>query len=189
MDADCLPVYKDTHTAMTKLTNDHAILVRLAALVELQTESQEWYAVPPRQFDTELIVAFRFGVAEQAISAIYALSKHPDVLCTEVIRRKTKAVFSQQENSGPEPEQEPEPAPADEDVDMMDIDEAPSSPPAQTPAAIHEQEEPKKGGSSFPLSQLLFIVGHVAGKAYSRPRLKQHSNSQHSQTDCPSRTH
>ncbi|PUU81573.1 armadillo-type protein [Tuber borchii] len=138
---------KDTHTAMTKLTNDHAILVRLAALVELQTESQEW-----------------FGVAEQAISAIYALSKHPDVLCTEVIRRKTKAVFSQQENSGPEPEQEPEPAPADEDVDMMDIDEAPSSPPAQTPAAIHEQEEPKKGGSSFPLSQLLFIVGHVAVK-------------------------
>ena len=81
------------------------------------------------------------------------------------------------------------PPPADEDIDMMDIDEAPSSPPAQTPAAIHEQEEPKKGGSSFPLSQLLFIVGHVVGKAYSRPRLKQDSNSQHSQTVCPSGTH
>ena len=68
------------------------------------------------------------------------------MLCTEVIRRKTKAVFSQQKNSGPELEQESEPSPTDEDVDMMDIDEAPSSPPAQTPTAIHKQKEPKKRG-------------------------------------------
>ena len=47
MDADSLPVYKDTRTAMTKLTTDHGILVRLAALVGLQTESQERYAVHP----------------------------------------------------------------------------------------------------------------------------------------------
>lgn len=36
---------EDAQTAMTKLPNDHAILVRLAALVELPSESQEWYVL------------------------------------------------------------------------------------------------------------------------------------------------
>ncbi|KAG0643467.1 armadillo-type protein [Tuber brumale] len=77
--------------SMAKLTNDHAILVRLAALVELQTESQEW-----------------FGVAEQAISAIYALSKHPDVLSrtrtrTSSCGRRCKET-SPQKKGGEEPD-------------------------------------------------------------------------------------
>src|SRR5205807_9394955 len=98
-------------------------------------------------------------------SAIYALSKHPDILCTEIIRRKTKTVFGQPESAEPEPEHEP--TAADEDVDMMDVDE-PASPPAPTPVSTHSQpEQRQKEGSVSALSQLLFIVGHVAGKALS----------------------
>lgn len=139
---------KDATTTMTKLPNDHAILVRLAALVELTSDSKEW-----------------FGVAEQAISAIYALSKHPDVLCTEIIRRKTKAVFAdhQQQRESSVAASEAEKGGDDMDVDMMDVDmDAPSPmPPTQAPQQ-EEAEEKKK--DAFALSQLLFIVGHVAVK-------------------------
>lgn len=68
--------------ANTRLPNDHAVLVRLANMMDVESESKDWY-----------------GLAEQAIGAIYALSKHPDVLCSEVLRRKTKAVFAQKEST------------------------------------------------------------------------------------------
>lgn len=138
-----------TTTAMTKLPNDHAILVRLAALVELTSDSKEW-----------------FGVAEQAVSAIYALGKHPDVLCTDIIRRKTKAVFgghqAVREGSAAEEERN-----EDGDVDMMDVDMDAPSPMPVTQAPPQEEEGEKEGrkkGGAFALSQLLFIVGHVAVK-------------------------
>ncbi|KAI5776835.1 armadillo-type protein [Geopyxis carbonaria] len=66
----------NTVNLMGKLPSDHAILIKLAALAELQSTSHEW-----------------FGVAEQALGAIYALAKHPDAVCTDIIRRKTKSVF------------------------------------------------------------------------------------------------
>jgi condensin complex subunit 1 len=106
-----------------RLPNDHPVLIRLAAMVELVSDSNEW-----------------FGVAEQAIGAIYALSKHPDVLSTEILRRKTKFVFAQKMQRDP---------------DAMDIDtdqkegESPSTPAISSAAS---------------LSQLLFIIGHVAIK-------------------------
>ncbi len=88
---------------------------------------------------------FRFGVAEQAISAIYALSKHPDTLCSDILRRKTKQVFQQQSVS------------RDEDA-MEDIGsqgQLPSPPP---------EASPSKQRPAWALSQLLFIVGHIAIK-------------------------
>lgn len=135
-------------TTMTKLPNDHAILVRLAALVELTSDSKEW-----------------FGVAEQAIGAIYALSKHPDVLCTDVIRRKTKAVFTDHQGVSETIVVEDERI-DDGDVDMMDVDmDAPSPVPAtQAPPPDDGEKETRKKGEAFALSQLLFIVGHVAVK-------------------------
>lgn len=137
---------------MTKLPNDHAILVRLSSLVELRSDSKEW-----------------FGVAEQAISAIYALSKHPDVLCTDIIRRKTKAVFADQQRDPSVPPETPQSQVEEEDVDMMDVDmDAPSPMPStQAPPPQPEPESGKgkeKGSGAFALSQLLFIVGHVAVK-------------------------
>lgn len=110
--------------AMARLSNDHAVLVRLAALTEMVSDSQEWY-----------------GAAEQAIGAIYTLSKHPDVLCTEILRRKTKEVFQQRIR---ERKQE------------VDTESALLTPP---PEAEAQKQRP-----TLALSQLLFVVGHVAIK-------------------------
>ncbi|KAL7276465.1 condensin complex non-SMC subunit Cnd1 [Rhizina undulata] len=120
-------------TTMVKLPNEHAILACLAALAELPSDNKEW-----------------FGVAEQAIGAIYALSKHPDVLCTDIIRRKTKAVFGhgspRQKTVTPAPRSSP---------DEMDVDEE---------MDVQEEETGSGMGNAFALSQLLFVVGHVAVK-------------------------
>ncbi|PMD16663.1 hypothetical protein NA56DRAFT_632928 [Hyaloscypha hepaticicola] len=118
---------KETNVQTSKLPNDHAVLIRLAAIIEIESDNKEWY-----------------GVAEQAISAIYTLSKHPDTLCSEILRRKTRHVFAQRTAKTPEPEEE--------------ATQLQSPPPETTTEA-----EPKLKGS-IALSQLLFIVGHVAIK-------------------------
>ncbi|KAG5970031.1 hypothetical protein E4U58_000834 [Claviceps cyperi] len=120
---------ESTSTKFNRLANDHAVLGRLAAIAEVQSESKEWY-----------------GVAEQAINAIYAISKHPDVLCSEIIRRKTRHVFSQSR-------------PASRPTSR---DEA-KEPDITTSQPTHA-EKPKTRDNAVNLSQLLFIVGHVAIK-------------------------
>jgi condensin complex subunit 1 len=115
---------------VVKLPNDHAILVKLAAMCEIVSDNHEWY-----------------GVAEQAISAIYVLSKHPDVLCSEILRRKTKHVFAPQAPSRP--------TTSGSEVDDIKKEE-------QSP--IPEEQPKNKQNSALALSQLLFIVGHVAIK-------------------------
>jgi condensin complex subunit 1 len=125
---------KDAKVQISTLTNDHAVLTKLAAIIEIESDSKEWY-----------------GVAEQAISAIYSLSKHPDTLCSEILRRKTKHVFQKRTQKTPdvEPEQTQE---------QTVLESPPAEPEAETPA------EPEKLKGSITLSQLLFIVGHVAIK-------------------------
>ncbi|KAL8756051.1 MAG: hypothetical protein Q9184_004623 [Pyrenodesmia sp. 2 TL-2023] len=119
---------KDATTAASKMPNDHAVLGKLASMVEIISDSKEW-----------------FGVAEQAISAIYTLSKHPDNLCSDILRRKTKQVFQQQ--------------PTSRDEDAMEgiesLGQLPSPPP---------EESASKQRAALALSQLLFIVGHIAIK-------------------------
>lgn len=122
---------KESGVQSSKLSNDHAILLKLAAVIEIESDNKEWY-----------------GVAEQAISAIYALSKHPDTLCSEILRSKTRHVFQQGPAKAPEPEQE-QPSQL-------------TSPPPDEPVTSVEPENKLKG--SVALSQLLFIVGHVAIK-------------------------
>lgn len=114
----------------SKLPNDHAILQKLAAIMEVITDSKEWY-----------------GVAEQAISAIYALSKHPDILCSEILRRKTRHVFKKRTSPT---------------SDANVAEETSGAPPTPPFEAQGEPESEQKG--SIALSQLLFIVGHVAIK-------------------------
>ncbi|KAL2816845.1 armadillo-type protein [Aspergillus cavernicola] len=119
---------KSKESSISKLTNQHAVLIKLAAMVETVSDSKEWY-----------------GVAEQAISAIYALSKHPDVLCSDIVKRKTRSVFQRQvqrpssSGSGNEDEQRPG--------------------TASTEKSVSGQKT-----SSGALSQLLFVVGHIAIK-------------------------
>lgn len=114
---------KDSNVKFSRLPNDHAVCIRLAGITEVQSESKEWY-----------------GVAEQAINAIYAVSKHPDTLCSDIIRRKTRHVFSTSQ-SRPASRDETQALP---DMTMMD--------------------KPRKRDNAVALSQLLFIVGHVAIK-------------------------
>src|SRR5690606_15182972 len=107
-------------------------------------------------------------VAEQAISAIYALAKHPDVLCSEIIRRKTKAVFSKTTATEPQDEQMKEDAPEDptSDVEMEDAPEPTEGEETKEPApsASKPVKSPSQISKTVELSQLLFIVGHVAIK-------------------------
>jgi condensin complex subunit 1 len=80
----------------------------------------------------------RFGVAEQAINAIYLLASQPDILCGEIVKEKTRAVF----------QGKPQVSMTQDSVDA-DQPDAPST--------------SFKGLSSVrSLSQLMFIVGHIA---------------------------
>ena len=119
---------KEDSTVAAKLPNDHAILTKLAGVVEIVSDSKEW-----------------FGVAEQAIGAIYTLSKHPDTLCSEILRRKMKHVFEVKTVL-----QTLEPMEG-----VKQLNDLPSPPP--------EKLETKQR-SSLSLSQLLFVVGHIAIK-------------------------
>ncbi|KAF1916359.1 armadillo-type protein [Ampelomyces quisqualis] len=126
-----------TPAQVVKLPNDHAVLVRLAAMTEMVSDSNEWY-----------------GVAEQAIGAIYVLSRHPDVICSEVVRRVTKRVFATQSQSRPTTSS------GDEEAGHV-----------ATPMEDVVMEEPQaednpspKQNSALALAQLLFVVGHIAIK-------------------------
>lgn len=120
---------KSKDAGSPKLANDHPVLERLAAMVEIISDSKEWY-----------------GVAEQAISAIYTLSKHPDVLCSDILRRKTKFIFAPQLQRPPSSHTSTE-----GDTQRPGTSSTDNQGPRQktTPAA---------------LSQLLFVVGHIAIK-------------------------
>ncbi|KAI1411612.1 condensin component [Hypoxylon sp. FL1857] len=142
---------KDSTVKFSRLPNEHAVLAKLAAITEVPSDSKEW-----------------FGVAEQAINAIYALAKHPDILCTEIIRRRTKVVFAAQQKS-PSASR-----PGSRDFDptvtaavdhgmtqgiTMGLDA-----PTQTINRASEPPAEPKQKAAIALSQLLFIVGHVAIK-------------------------
>ncbi|KAA8566220.1 hypothetical protein EYC84_008820 [Monilinia fructicola] len=145
------PTGRQATIQTSKLSNDHAVLGKLAAIIEVESDNKEWY-----------------GVAEQAISAIYALSKHPDNLCSEILRRKTKHVFKRRAVPPPPPQSTLD---QDNDTDMMDVDmmdvdtekpeQAEEAPQAEKEASAPPESKQK---GSVALSQLLFVVGHVAIK-------------------------
>jgi condensin complex subunit 1 len=158
----CIALMRMTNNKTTKgtegklnmrLPNDHAVLVRLGALIDVESESKDWY-----------------GLAEQIIGAIYALSKHPDELCSAIIRRKTKAVFT------PKPKESKQVDNLKQEVDVVDsqidddgdveMSELPSPPPEPEQEQAQEEEPVAEdaGQSALSLSQLLFVVGHVALK-------------------------
>ncbi|KAI9722844.1 MAG: Condensin complex subunit [Chrysothrix sp. TS-e1954] len=116
---------KDSPT-FARLSNDHIILLKLAAMAELSSESKDWY-----------------GLAEQAVGAIYSLSKHPDVLCAEILRRRTRVVFAKTKSSS--------------DESLGPIEEGEQSVTRPEPTS-------SKQSSTRSLTQLLFLVGHIAIK-------------------------
>jgi condensin complex subunit 1 len=126
---------KSSSPGISKMANDHAVLAKLASLMLVSTDSLDW-----------------FGMAEQAVAAIYVLSNHPDVLCSEVLRQKTRLVFQQTGNA-------PSLSRA-ASSDARSIEE--ESTQAQTASTTPEDEMMQK--PSIALSQLLFAVGHIAIK-------------------------
>ncbi|KAK1993272.1 hypothetical protein LX36DRAFT_661663 [Colletotrichum falcatum] len=134
---------KDSALKFSRLPNDHAVLSKLASITEVPSESKEWY-----------------GVAEQATNAIYAISKHPDILCSEIIRHKTQQVFSApQSRAGSQPSSQPSSRPVSRDESQSVEEDEDGNETVVPPAS-----QPKKRDAAIGLSQLLFIVGHVAIK-------------------------
>lgn len=115
-----------------KLASDHSVLVKLVAMLEIETASKEWY-----------------GVAEHALNAIYTLSKHPDVLCSGILRRKTRFVFA--------PHLQQRPPSSHASISGEEEQQRPGT-------ASTDGQEPKPKPASAALSQLLYVVGHVAIK-------------------------
>ncbi|KAI1385156.1 condensin component [Hypoxylon trugodes] len=142
---------KDSPVKFSRLPNEHAVLAKLAAITEVPSDSKEW-----------------FGVAEQAINAIYVLAKHPDTLCSEIIRRRTRVVFAAQQKSpsasrpGSRGFDPTVTAAVDQGMTQgitMNLDA-----PTQTIRQISEPPVEPKQKAAIALSQLLFVVGHVAIK-------------------------
>ena len=79
-------------------------------------------------------------MAEQAINAIYLLASQPDVLCADIVKEKTRAVFQK-------------------DGRML------STPKSTQGDDVGSASTSFRGlTSARSLSQLLFIVGHAASK-------------------------
>ncbi|KAJ6577303.1 non-SMC mitotic condensation complex subunit 1-domain-containing protein [Mycena capillaripes] len=139
-----------------RIEMDNPIFHKLQEAVEHPSRSKEW-----------------FGLAEQAINTAYALGDHPDILCNDLIKKFTVRAFTPRAKASAEPAPASQPAetqdpPAERDPDAMDEDHPGDvSRRSEDSAAAPEQvKETKSGdvGDAFELSQLLFVVGHVAIK-------------------------
>ncbi|KAG0278180.1 Condensin complex subunit [Linnemannia exigua] len=87
-----------------------------------------------------------FAVAEQVLNTIYLLSEHPDSLCGDIIKTRCKSIFNLMESM--------------DSPDTMSID-VPSTPLPED-STINPENAFKV--DSWHLSQIIFIVGHVAIK-------------------------
>ncbi|KAF9195978.1 Condensin complex subunit [Haplosporangium sp. Z 11] len=88
-----------------------------------------------------------FAVVEQALNTIYLLGEHPDALCGDIIKARCKTIFNLQES-------------IESSMDQMMVD-TPMSTMSEDPTMHAENAFVI---DSWQLSQLLFIVGHVAIK-------------------------
>lgn len=119
---------------------DSPIFQKLQEIIEHPCRSKDW-----------------FGLAEQAINTIYALGEHPDDLCNTLIKNLTVRAFSRK------PKADVERAP--EDPDAMDEDHAGDvSRDGADAQDLSQADGDRDVGDAFELSQLLFVVGHVAIK-------------------------
>jgi len=134
-----------------RIDMDSPVFRKLQEAIEHSCRSREWFAL-----------------AEQAINTVYALGDQPEVLSNTIIKNLTRRAFRRREKSTYSvPEDQPSSAP---NPDAMDED-----PPQSTQALISTMPGSTQGpgnpakksddtGDAFELSQLLFMVGHVAIK-------------------------
>ena len=138
-----------------RIDMDSPVFRKLQEAIEHPCRSREWFAL-----------------AEQAINTVYALGDQPEVLSNTIIKNLTRRAFRRREKSASSvPEDQPSSTP---NPDGMDEDPPPQS---TTQALISTMPGSTQGssvanpakksddtGDAFELSQLLFVVGHVAIK-------------------------
>lgn len=98
-------------------------------------------------------------MAEQAINTIYLLGEQPDKFCSQIIRNQTDRVFSKPSEGDAQRDT------ADDEmaVDSVVDDDGPAT-PSKAPKAQSQPSTSDDTQRSFPLAQLVFVVGHVAIK-------------------------
>ncbi|TIA70796.1 hypothetical protein E3P91_02896 [Wallemia ichthyophaga] len=116
--------------ASIRLPMSEPIFRRLQEALEHPTTSQAW-----------------FGMAEQAINAIYVLGEQPDILCNVMIKHMAQRAFSAEKKEGDA---------------QMDVDGDGDGQDSQTNQDAQENGKQHVTGNAFLLSQLVFTVGHVA---------------------------
>ncbi|KAF8342559.1 non-SMC mitotic condensation complex subunit 1-domain-containing protein [Cantharellus anzutake] len=118
-----------------RLSMDNIMFRKIKETVEHPCTSKDW-----------------FGMAEQAINTVYLLGEQPDALCGDLIKSYTRQVFAETRSPS-----EPNGVPSDLTIPGADASSrGKSAEPAGDAAA--------PSGDSFLLSQLIFLVGHVAFK-------------------------
>ncbi|KIY43890.1 ARM repeat-containing protein [Fistulina hepatica ATCC 64428] len=126
----------------------HHIFARLQEAIERPCRSKDW-----------------FGMAEQIINTVYALGEQPHIFCDELIKKFTLKVFSSKSASvKPNAPVENAADNTNEANKSPDSMEQEFSQPPPSASGIPEQENSCDTGDAFELSQLLFVVGHVAIK-------------------------
>jgi condensin complex subunit 1 len=126
-----------------RIEMENPIFRRLQDAVEHPCRSKDW-----------------FGLAEQAINTIYALGEHPDILCNDLIKNLTVRAFSRRPSNEADPAKDPDAM--DEDNPPVEADDTMTQ--ETTSAATATTQGEKDVGDAFELSQVLFVVGHVAIK-------------------------
>ena len=129
---------------------DNQIFRKLQTAVENPCRTKEW-----------------FGLAEQVINTVYALGEHPDHFCDELIKNLTIRAFSRPagKSVAKDPDVMNEDHPADTTIDTGDVSMLDATQATQTqPTQATQDNDERDVGDAFELSQLLFVVGHVAIK-------------------------
>jgi condensin complex subunit 1 len=116
---------------------DNPIFGKLQDAIEHPCRSKDW-----------------FGMAEQAINTIYALGEHPDELCNDLIKNLTIRAFGGKTTAKNGSVHDRDAGIEDQSMDTQD----------DNADAGKHGDESKDTGDAFELSQLLFVVGHVAIK-------------------------
>ena len=95
-------------------------------------------------------------MAEQAINTIYALADRPDLVCDKLIKDLTRRAFAPR-SAQPASQPTPEANAMEEDANAEPVF-------SHISGTQNIDTGEKDVGDAFELSQLLFVVGHVAIK-------------------------
>ncbi|KAI9306089.1 non-SMC mitotic condensation complex subunit 1-domain-containing protein [Cunninghamella echinulata] len=132
-----------------RLPMTHPIFSRLKNMIESPSDSMEW-----------------FSMVEQAINAIYLLGNQPDLLCGEIIKTKANETFKEDNTTPTENNPTTDDEHEHENENSMDVDEEVSN---DTQLKMESPEplttaRPSLTCRPYILSQLFFLVGHIALK-------------------------